>query len=338
MNKLNTISIDLAKNVFQVCIMSSQGRVQKNVSVSRDKLADLIRQQPRSIIAMEACYSSHYWARAFQAMRHQVRLIPAQHVKPFVRGNKNDHNDALAIAEASMRPNIRFVPVKTIEQQDIQSLHRIRERLVRQRTGLVNQTRGLLSEYGIIFPKSYSNFKTRIGLLAIEGHIHLTPLVYAQIKLIVNELDLINLHITKLEKQLNTILNIHPACQLLHSIPGIGVINATALYSAIGNGQQFKRAKDLSVWLGLTPRQYASGEKSTSGSITKRGNRYLRKQLIHGARAYLSFCHDKTDKLSLWVKQLAARRGSCKAIVALANRLARIAWILLHKNERYVQA
>jgi transposase len=335
MTKFNTIAIDLAKNVFQVCILTPDRKVIKNRQVSRSQLPEIIVNQPKSIVAMEACYSSHYWARTFAAMGHEVRLIPAQHVKPFVRGNKNDKNDALAIAEASLRPNIKFVPLKSTEQQDIQSLHRIRDRLVMRKTGLINQTRGLLSEYGIIIPLGVPAFRKHLPALASDNEQRLSQRVKRQLLETINELFCMTDRCDQINRELVQIARLNPLCKRLMSIPGIGVINATALYAAIGNASQFSHPRELPVWLGLTPRQFASGNKSFNSGITKRGNKYLRKQLVHGARSLLYSSTKKTDKLSVWINQIAERRGKNKAAVALASRLARLAWFVLNRNEDY---
>ncbi|KZM42503.1 transposase [Marinomonas sp. SBI22] len=335
MNKINTIAIDLAKNVFQICILSPDQKVLKNKQVSRAQLPLILAKQEKSIVAMEACYSSHYWARLFADMGHDVRIIPAQHVKPFVRGNKNDHNDALAIAEASSRPNINFVPLKTIEQQDIQALHRIRDKLISRRTSIVNQARGLLSEYGIIMPKGLSSFTKHIALVLDPADTRLTSRLKLQLAEVKEEYDTLSRRRLSIQRELDEYVLENKLCQRLMTIPGIGIINATALFAAIGNASQFENPRKLSVWLGLTPKQHASGGKSFVGRMSKRGNQYLRKQLIHGARTLIHRTKEKNDKFSVWVKQLVERRGVHIGVVAIANRLARLTWILLHRNEDY---
>ncbi len=335
MPKLNTIAIDLSKNLFQVCKVNQAKKVVENKPLKRSDITQYIQKQPISIIAMEACYSSHHWARLFLSFGHEVRLVPAQHVKPFVVGNKNDRNDAFAIYEASCRTNIRFVPVKSVERQDIQSLHRIRERIVSQRVRLMNQTRGLLSEYGIIISLGIKSFRSSVQDLVSLHNPNVSNIIRTQLRYILDELYSLDDRLEDINQTLKTICNENEKCQQLQSLPGVGFINATALYSAIGNASQFKSPRELAVWLGLTPRQYSSGDKSYNLGITKRGDRYLRKQLIHGARAVLYRCRKKTDKLSCWVNQLAQRRGVQKASVALASRLARLAWILLQRGECY---
>jgi len=335
MTQHNIIAVDLAKTIFQVCKMTQHNKTVFNKSLSRTKLSKFMMQQPPSEVAMEACYSSHYWARCFESMGHKVKLIPAQHVTPFVRGNKSDRNDAVAIAEASKRPNISAVPIKSIEQQDIQSLHRIRERYIAHRTGLMNQTRGLLAEYGIVIPQGHKAFCLLLREVSQPSFQKISPILKAQIRPIADEYYLQCDRIDEISNALKNIADNNSYCKILLSIPGIGFINATAIYSAIGNGSQFTHARELSVWLGLTPRQSSSGTRFTSSGITKRGNRYLRKQLVHGARAAVSRCKNKTDPLSLWANQLVARRGAPKAYVAMAARMARLAWVLMNKKEMY---
>lgn len=335
MSEIKVIGIDLAKNVFQVCGMKHDQKIVFNRQLRRQELPLFMAQQPPVEVAMEACYSSHYWGRCFQAMGHRVKLIPAQHVAPFVRGNKSDHNDAVAIAEAAHRPRLLPVPVKSVEQQDIQCLHRLRERYVAQRTSLSNQTRGLLSEFGLVAPQGHRSFVTLLQQCTDPGDTQLSALLKAQLRHIADEYAALNQRIKGLTDTLAEIAANNPLCQLLLTIPGIGVINATALVSAIGNGSQFSNGRELAVWLGLTPQQSSSGERFHSGGITKRGNRYLRKQLVHGARALLFRCKCKTDSLSNWVNQLSARRGVNKACVALAARLARLSWVLLKRQTAY---
>lgn len=335
MAKHNLISIDLAKNVFQVCGVTSRNNPTFNKQLKRRELAEFMANQAPCKVAMEACYSSHHWARCFETMGHTVTLLPAQHVTPFVRGNKSDRNDAIAIAEAARRPNILPVPIKSVEQQDIQSLHRIRERYVRFRTGIMNQTRGLLAEYGIVAPQGHKAFCQLLRDVGQPSSSELSPKIKVQLNQIADEYYLYSERIDDITSSLESIAKQNSLCKILLSIPGIGVVNATAIFSAIGNGQQFKNAREFAVWLGLTPRQSSSGETCKTGGITKRGNRYLRKQLVHGARSVTSRCKKKTDKLSLWVNQLVARRGAPKAYVALAARMARLAWVLLHKQEMY---
>ncbi len=282
---------------------------------------------------MEACYSSHYWGRFCRQAGHEVKLIPAQHVTPFVRGNKNDSNDALAIFEASSRPHIRFVPIKTEEQQEILMMHRIRERLIKQRIACTNQIRGLLVDFGIVFPQGFTAFKQAMWDIICDEQQRST------IKFLVNQIYDEYLMISTQLKSINALIKqlVEKSAigQILMSLPGIGYIIASAFEAAIDKGQAFSSPKELAVWLGLTPRQYASGNKSTLGKISKRGDRYLRKQLIHGARTVVSHAHKKNDVLNQWITQLKERVGFNKATIATAHKLARIMWVLLKKQTPY---
>lgn len=331
--KLKTITIDLAKNVFQACGVNEHIKPQFNKKLKRNELLDFMRQQEPTIVVMEACYSSHYWAREIAKLGHETKLIPAQHVTPFVRGNKNDHNDAFAIAEASERAHIRFVPVKTEHQQEISCLHRIRERLVKNKTAMSNQARGLLSEFGVVFPCGHQALLN--GLTGIIGNAQYSHRLQDMVKEMLSEYNTTIERLKSIKKQLEEFVDESESGKILLSIPGIGVINASALLAAIDKGQAFNNPKEFAVWLGLTPKQHASGNISKMGGITKRGDRYLRKQLVHGARALVSRAAKRTDPLSLWATKLRLTKPFNKVAVAVAHRLARLIWILLTRQERY---
>lgn len=331
----NLISIDLAKNVFQVCVFNQNGKVVSNKKVKRQALRETLQQQPPSTVVMEACYSAHYWGRELEKMGHQVKLIPAQHVKPFVRGNKNDANDAVAIAEASQRPKIRFVPVKTVEQQDIQMIHRVRQRHVEARTALVNQIRGLLSEYGIVVEIGWRKLKAQLPLITEDAENGLSPLAREGMALLYEELVEAGRLVEEDDRRLVAHLQDNEDYQHLLAAPGFGPILSSAAVASIGNGAQFASGRELAAWIGLTPLGVASGDKSTLRGISKRGNRYLRTLFIHGARAIVNWCEKKSDPLNEWIKALMARRGRHKAIVALAHKMARFAWVMLSRKEPY---
>jgi len=330
---VSTISIDLAKNVFQAMGFTSTGKIDFNKRLNRLQLSEFMQMKPKCRVVMEACYSSHYWGRTFESMGHTVDLIPAQHVTPFVRGNKNDNNDTLAIFEASSRPFIRFVPIKTIEQQEVLILHRLRERLLSSRIATSNQLRGLLTDFGIIFPLGQKGFtEILIDLCSDES-------LSGTLKWLVNdvyrEYQSLNARIKEIEKQLKTDIENHPLGKILLSIPGIGYLNASAFIASIGNGQAFATAKEFAVWLGITPKQFASGNKSVMSGISKRGDGYLRKMLIHGARAVINHAGKKQDALNQWVCQLRERKSFNCTAVATAHKLARIMWTLLQKKCYY---
>ena len=331
--KYNTISIDLAKNVFQVCGVNEHIKPQFNKKLKRCELLDFMRQQLPTQVVMEACYSSHYWGREIAKLGHDTKLIPAQHVTPFVRGNKNDHNDAFAIAEASQRAHIRFVPVKSEHQQEISCLHRIRERLIKNKTAMSNQARGLLSEFGVVFPCGHKALL--IGLSRVINNSQYSHRLQDMVIDMLSEYEITLKRLKDIEKQLGEFVDASESGKILRSIPGIGVINASAFLAAIDKGQAFNNPKEFAVWLGLTPKQHASGNISKMGGITKRGDRYLRKQLVHGARALVSRAAKSTDPLSVWATKLRITKPFNKVVVAVAHRLARLIWILLTRQEHY---
>jgi transposase len=331
--KLRTIGIDLAKNVFQVCGVNEHIKPQFNKRLKRNQLLDFMRQQAPTMVVMEACYSSHYWGREMAKLGHDTKLIPAQHVTPFVRGNKNDHNDTFAITEASQRPYIRFVPIKTEHQQEISCLHRIRERLIKNKSALSNQSRGLLSEFGVVFPCGHAAFLN--GLTSIIDNPQYSHRLQDMVIDMLSEYKTTINRLKSIEKQLTEFVEGCESGRILLSIPGIGIINAPAFLAAIDKGQAFSNPKELAVWLGLTPKHHASGDMNKMGGITKRGDRYLRKQLVHGARSVVSRAAKNTDTLSLWATKLRLTKPFNKVAVAMAHRLARLIWVLLTRQEHY---
>jgi len=334
--KHSVISIDLAKNVFQVCAMDSNNQVVLNKKYSRNKLLHALRQFEPTQVVMEACYSSHFWGREIQSLGHSVKLIPAYQVKPFVVGNKNDHNDAIAIAEASQRPKASFVSIKTVEQQDIQSLQRIRERQMKQRTATANQLRGLMAEYGVIVPAGLNQLRNSVPDILEDAQAPLTMIARGFVDRLYRELTAYDHAINELEDALKSLLKHNQDYQRLLTIPGIGPISGAALIAAIGDARYFKNGRQMAAWMGLTPKQHASGEKSRITGISKRGDRTLRRLLIHGARAVINWCEKKHDALSLWLKALSKRAHPCKVVVALANKLARIVWAVLASKQPYI--
>lgn len=336
MTQYKMIGIDLAKTVFQVCALNKVGKVVFNKRMSRKKLPVFVQQLPTCTIAMEACGSANYWARRFIQMGHSVRLIPAQHVKAFVKTqNKNDANDAVAICEAALRPNIHAVPVKSIEQQDLQMLHRVRQRLVSQRTALANQIRAYLRENGIVVPKQLYNLMKELPFILEDAGNGLSDSARLLIRMLLDELKTGKQKVNEIDQQLKQWIAQDESCQRLLTIPGYGPIIVTALVAAIGDGHQFAKGRSLAACLGLTPRHQGSGGKTMLMSTTKAGNPYLRYLLIHGARTVTTWCKNKNDRLSRWIKKLIERRGKHKAIVALANKCARIAWALLSNKTTF---
>ena len=335
MNPTTIIGIDLAKNVFQVCIATTQGQVKTNKTVTRRKLLDMITRQPPTLIVMEACSGAHDWARRFMQVGHEARLIAPQYVTPFRHGQKNDHNDAQALTEAGLRPGIPSVPIKTVEQQDVQALHRVRERLVKNRTALVNQIRGLLVEYGIVIPQGIYRLRKQLPRILEDADNGLTMDFRDVLQSLSIELSDLDVRIAEATQRIIRQSRTREACLRLQAIDGVGPLTATALEAALGTGHCFRTGRQVSAWLGLVPRQHSSGGKTRLGGITKRGNGYLRRLLIHGARSIVSRARGKTDVQSLWMQQLVTRVGLPKAYVAVANRIARVAWALLNTGESY---
>jgi transposase len=334
--KVTILAIDLAKEVFQLHGVNEKGKAVLKKKLRRSELLAFVVNLPKCVIAMEACGGSHYWAREFQKFEHEVKLIAPQFVKPFVKSNKTDANDAEAIAEAAMRPSMRFVPIKQIANQDIQNIHRVRERLIRNRTALSNEIRGLLHEYGIVIPKTLSKLKQL--LLPILDNPRNTQLSSLTIKIfhqLLDELHSIENEVKKYEEELDRVFNSNESAQRIEKIEGVGVITATAIIAAVSDAKAFKNGRQFSAWLGLVPRQNSSGGKTVLQGISKRGDVYLRTMLINGARAALLHAPRKHDPRSKWATGKIKTRGFNKACIAFANRNARVIWSLLAKGQEY---
>lgn len=332
---MQTLAIDLGKQSFHVYGITCDGEVVSR-KVSRVKLVDTVcRIHPQSV-AMEACASSHHWGRVFEALGYAVRLIHPRFVKPFVKGSKNDAADAEAIFEATSRPTMRFVPLKTIEQQDLQALHRMRDRLIVQRTALINHTRGLLAEYGIIIPVGASRFRSQIEDMVKTAE--LSGLAKRLFGKLIDEYRELDARVSVLDDMLVEICRTDERCKRLTTLPGVGPIVATALVAAVDDGRHFKSGRALSAWIGLVPRQYTTGGKPRLGGIGNRANHYLRRQLIHGARSALLRIAKHDDRRSKWAQELQTRAGHNKTLVAMANKTARMAWAILRTGESYKMA
>jgi transposase len=335
MNKITTIGLDLAKNVFHVVGCNEHGKIVRKRMLKRSQVLTYFANLPVSLVGMEACASAHHWARELGTLGHEVRLIPPQYVKPYVRGNKNDYNDALAIAEAVVRPEMRFVGVKTPEQQDIQALHRLRERRLGDRTALCNQLRGLLAEYGLVFPKGITTLRRHLPELLEDGKNGLSDLFRQLLAQGYKQLQELDGHIDFYTQELVHQSQQDDACQRLQTIPGFGPIVASVFHSVVGHGQAYRRGRDVSASIGLVPKQHSSGGKEVLLGISKCGDRYLRSLLIHGARSVVIQAKAKDDRLSRWINHLVSARGFNKAVVALANKMARIGWVILAKKTTY---
>ena len=333
--EISVLGIDLAKTVFQLHGVNRSGKVILRKKLSRGQLLEFVANLPRCLIGMEACGGANYWAREFKKLGHEVKLMSPQFVKPYVKSNKNDMADAEAICEAVDRPNMRFVAIKQVEQQDIQSLHRVRERLVKTRTALSNEIRGLLQEYGIVLPRKISQLRSGLPLIIESSGNQLTSMSQELLRNLMEELQGIDCRVSDYDKKIKSIHDAHPVCKRLSKIPGVGPITATALIASICDPGAFKNGRELSAWLGLVPRQNSSGGKEKLLGISKRGDVYLRKLLIHGARAALYWIDNKEDRRSLWAKKIIEKRGMNRAAVALANKNARTIWVLMARGEEY---
>jgi transposase len=333
--RIMVLGIDLAKSVFQICGLSRSGRVQFNRQLRRGRIREFVAQLEPTVIAMEACPSSHYWGRVFEAMGHTVRLIPPQHVKAFLRVNKSDSHDALAIAEASMRPNLKFVPVKTIEQQDLQLVSRQRQRWIRHRTAVINQVRAAAREYGVYLPVGYKALRRALPEVLEDAGNELSAISRELIREWAEELRELDAKIKRSETEQTALVKNHPAYASLVEIPGFGPVVATVLLSSIGNARHFDNGRQMSAWVGLVPRHTGTGGVTRILGITKNGDRELRTMLIHGARAVVRWADRRDDALGRWIRQLKERRGANRAAVALANKMTRIAWAVVARGERF---
>ncbi len=335
---VSTLGIDLAKAVFQLHGVNEHGRVTLTRRLSRKKLLPFLANPPPCLIGMEACGGAHYRAREMQKPGHEVKLIAPQFVKPYVRGNKTDGNDAAAICEAVSRPQMHFVPVNTLEQQDIQAMHRIREQLVKNRTALANQIRGLLHEYGVVMASGISRLRAPLPLILEDAENGLSDVARELIDELYQRLRTLDEQVAQSDRRIQQVFRQDERCQRPGRVEGIGALIATAFLAAVGDARVFHNGRQVSAWLGLVPEQHSSGGKTRLAGIGKRGDRYLRALLIHGARAAVQHAARKSDPRSEWINRLCQRRGKNVAAVAVANKNARILRALLARGEAYRRA
>jgi transposase len=328
MSIVSTVGIDLAKNVFSVHAVDSQGATVVRRTLSRAKLSELVAQLPPCLIGMEACSGAHEWARRFSAFGHTVKLMAPKFVTPYRKSGKNDGNDAEAICEAVARPNMRFVPVKSIEQQSDLSLHRVRQGFVEERTATFNRLRGLLAEFGHVLPVRTSELCRRVPLLLEKLPSRLARCA----RDLLEHAERLQAKALEYEREIKAHVHSNALACRAQTRLGIGPITASALVATVGNGRDFKNGRQFAAWLGLVPRQYSTGGKTRLGHITKRGDPYLRTLLVMGARAVLQRALTLTDPLSRWALALRERRGYHRACVAIAAKNARVAWALLSKE------
>ncbi len=332
--KITTIGIDLAKAVFQVHGVGERGKVAVRKQLKRSEMASYFANLGPCLIGMEACGSAHHWARKLQGFGHTVKLMSPQFVKPYVKTNKNDKADAEAICEAVSRPNMRFVSVKTVEQQAILSVHRARSGFVKARTAQANQIRGLLSEFGVVIPKGIHSIMKRIPEILEDGENGLPGTMRNLLQRLTENLKEMDRQVDELEMQIQLWHRENEASRRLAEIPGIGPITASAIVATVGKAREFKNGRQLAAWMGLVPKQNSSGGKQNLLGISKRGDTYLRTLLIHGARSVIRYAESKADEGS-WLRKLMARRNKNVAAVALANKNARTIWALLAHDRTF---
>jgi transposase len=333
--QIHSVGIDLGKTTFHLVALGAAGKVLVRKKFTQRQLLTYTANMQTSLIGLEACSGAHFLGRVLRKQGHDVRLIAAQFVKPFVKSNKNDFVDAEAIAEAVERKNMRFVPIKTDDQLDLQAIHRVRDRLISRRTAVINQLRAFLLERGLVFAKTPAKLRAAISEILENAEADLTPQMRNLIDLLWGEWKTVEQQIEVLRLELERISAADAGCTRIRQIPGIGPIVATAIVAAIGNGAAFHKGREFAVWLGLVPRQYSTGGKAKLLGISKRGNVYLRKILIHGARAAVLRIKRDRSSIGAWMDALDARAPKNVVVVATANKLARIAWAVLSSGENY---
>ncbi len=336
MKNHNTIGVDLAKNVIQVCTVSARGKQLQNKALSRKKFSAFLTNQSPGLVAFEACSTAHYWARYAQAQGHEVKILPVLSVYPFRQGHKTDENDALAVAEAAQRPHLKEAPLKTVEQQGLQSIQRSRELLVQDRTALSNHMRSILLEFGIVIPQGFSALHARIPEVLEDGDNELPDIYRATLNVLYRRLCDLREDVQFLNKEIDALVKQNVACHRLTALEGVGPIGAILLYATLGTGEAFTSGREFAAYLGLTPKQYSSGGKVNLVGISKRvANKRLRAVLVQGARAYINHVKDPKTTKDQWISALVQRAGYGKASVALANKNVRTAWAILTQGTVY---
>ena len=333
--QVTTVGLDLAKNLFQVHGADAQGRPVLRRRLAREKVREFFANLPPCLVGLEACAAAHYWARELAKLGHTVRLMPPQYVRPYVKTNKHDAADAEAICEAVTRPGMRFVPVKDEGQQSVLMLQRVREQLLKQRTATINALRGHLAEFGIVAARRQIGLRELLTVVAdVEDH-RLPPLARELLESLVAHLRDLERRTAELDRRLVKASRDGAACERLTAVPGVGPVIATALVAAVGNAKSFSSGRHLAAWLGLVPRQRSSGGKERLLGLSKRGDGYLRRQLMHGARALVRISQGREGRLWSWINGLLGRRAFNVVVAAVASKLARILWALLSRGETY---
>jgi transposase len=338
MRQITTLGIDTAKQVFQLHGVDAQGNVVLHKRVTRMQVLPLLAQLPPCLVGLEACGGSHYWAREITKLGHTVKLMAPQAVKPYVQGNKTDGRDAEGICEAASRPRVRAVAINSTADQDLQTLHRIREQCVKMRTALANQLRGLLGEYGFVVPQGIGRIRKAIPLIVEDAENGLSALCRELLWDVYQRVCTLDAEITRYNACIAQLADPSEVYRRLTRVEGVGPLTVTAFVAAVHDPGAFKNGRHCAAWLGLVPTQHGTGGKTVLGGMSKRGNQYLRRLLLQGAMAVIRRVEGKTDPRSVWLQRLRARRGTQVAAVALANKNARILWALLATGDSYRQA
>ena len=336
MNNITVLGIDLAKDVFQLHGVNEHGKKVFGKKLSRAALPNFIANLPPCKIAMEACGSANYWSRKFMSYGHTVSQISPQHVKPFVQGNKNDKNDARAIVIASQQDDMPTVSIKSVEQQEIQMLHRYRESLVQDRTALANRIRGYLREFGLFIPVGLSQVRKQVPLFLEDAENELTLGIREIISSCHQKLLELDKEVEKYTQKIESFCEQNTVCQRLMKLSGVGPMIASIVYATTGDPKNFKHGRHFAAFLGLVPKEYSSGGKQCLMSISKRGDRYIRSLLVHGGRAVVQNANKKDNYLNRWVQRVHKERGYNKAAVAVANKNARHMWAIMAYEDKYV--
>ncbi len=336
MKHYNTIGVDLAKHVIQISVVSSSNKERLNKALTRKKFSEFLAKQKPSLVAFEACASAHYWARVAKRGGHEIKIIPAKAIVPFRQGHKTDKNDALAVAEAANRPNIKVAPHKGIEQQAMQSVQRSREHLVCERTALSNHLRGLLMEFGIVIPQGFTALTRCIPEILEDGENELSDIYRPTLACLYERFCRLEDDIVFIDKQITSLIKENDACKRLTQLEGVGPISSILLYSSLGSGEAFKSGREFSAYVGLTPKQFSSGGNVNIVGISQYvANKRLRAVLIQGARAYVHKLKEPKTAKDKWLVALIERAGCGRAAVALANKNVRTAWALLTQGTDY---
>ena len=333
--QITTIGLDTAKNLFQVHGADAQGRPVLKRKLARGKVQEFFATLPRCLVGLEACAAAHYWARELTKLGHEVRLMPPQYVRGYVKTNKHDAADAEACCEAVQRPGMRFVPVKGEDQQSLLMLHRVREQLLKQRTATINALRAHLAEFGIVAAQHRTGLRELLAVVADPEDRRVPPLARELLQVLAEHLRGLEERTAELDRRLVEAARGDAACVRLAAVPGIGPVIATALVATVSDARAFASGRHLAAWVGLVPRQHSSGGKERLLGISKRGDGYLRRQLMHGARALVKVSKGREGKPWAWIDGLLARRPFNVVVAAVANKLARIAWALLSRGEDY---